>query len=76
MSVARSLRRLLHPQDHGTLEDITLHPQLCDLGPEPFQLLVIIGGELTVTLPTRYTGVPGRGALLGSAASALAEGGG
>lgn len=41
-----SLRRLLHPEDHGTLEDIALHPdlavllaQMLDLLAQPTQLL-------------------------------------
>src|SRR5215213_3900111 len=38
----RSLRRLLDPQDHGSLEDITLHPQLSDLTAQPLQLGVVI----------------------------------
>src|SRR5215213_3831141 len=42
MSVPRSLRRLLDPQDHGSLEDITLHPQLSYLTTQPLQLGVVV----------------------------------
>src|SRR3954471_14689084 len=40
-----SPRRLLHPQDHGALEHITLHPQLGVLNPQPLQLGKIIPGQ-------------------------------
>src|SRR5438552_1440732 len=41
----RSSRRLLHPQDHGSLEDITLHPQLGVLTLELVQTSTLVGVE-------------------------------
>src|SRR5215217_1131572 len=38
----RSSRRLLDPQDHGSLEDITLHPQLGDLLAQPRKLSAFV----------------------------------
>src|SRR5215213_9768343 len=46
----RSSRRLLDPQDHGSLEDITLHPQLGDLGAQPLELLDVVAGQPASTL--------------------------
>src|SRR5680860_590392 len=45
MKRARSPRRLLHPQDHGALEDIALHPQLGVLAAQPLQLLDVRDGQ-------------------------------
>src|SRR2546428_4615374 len=45
-----SSRRLLDPQDHGSLEDITLHPQLHDIATELVKLASLIAREsLSVT---------------------------
>src|SRR4249919_658754 len=41
----RSSRRLLDPQDHGSLEDVALHPQLGVLPLELHQTSTFIGGE-------------------------------
>src|SRR5215207_7789666 len=51
MKRPRSLRRLLHPQDHGSLEDITLHPQLGVLCPQPLELLDVTLGQPLGALP-------------------------
>src|SRR5690242_3688519 len=53
----RSLRRLLHPQDHRALEDITLHPQLGVLRAQPLELLDVTPGQPVTTL----AGLPGAG---------------
>src|SRR5438128_1726989 len=41
----RSPRRLLDPQDHGSLEDIALHLELGDPFPQPHQLGLIVSVE-------------------------------
>src|SRR6266545_4517225 len=41
----RSSRRLLYPQDHGSLEDITLHAQLGDVLAELVQLGAFVDAE-------------------------------
>src|SRR5215831_14387821 len=41
----RSSRRLLDPQDHRSLEDITLHAQLGVLAPEPVELGPLVVAE-------------------------------
>src|SRR3990170_4756633 len=41
----RSSRRLLDPQDHGSLEYITLHPQLVDVLAQLVQLGPLVNGE-------------------------------
>src|SRR3954454_9166447 len=48
MKRPRSLRRLLHPQDHRSLEDIALHPQLGVLRAQPLELL-----DVTARQPLR-----------------------
>jgi len=53
-SVPRSLRRLLYPHDHGSLEDIPFHPQFGVLGPQPLQLLNVTLGQTLDAL----TGLP------------------
>src|SRR3954454_457531 len=47
----RSTRRLLHPQDHGSLEDITLHPQLRVLPLEPDQTSALVDGHALLLAP-------------------------
>ena len=48
----RSLRRLLDPQDHGSLEDITLHLQLRVLCSQPLELLDVAPGQAFCALPS------------------------
>lgn len=43
----QSLRRLLDPEDHGSLEDTTLHPQRRDLLAQLLELLTLIAGQAT-----------------------------
>src|SRR3954454_4010830 len=57
MKRPRSLRRLLHPQDHGSLEDIALHPQLGVLRAQPLELLDVALGQALGALPS----LPGLG---------------
>src|SRR3954453_21665203 len=45
MKRPHSLRRLLHPHDHRSLEDIALHPQLGVLRAQPLELLDVAGGQ-------------------------------
>src|SRR4051812_21896367 len=45
MKRPRSLRRLLHPQDHRSLEDIALHAQLGVLRAQPLELLDVAAGQ-------------------------------
>ena len=51
----RSPRRLFHPQDHGSLEDITLHPQL---GVLPLQPTHIARYDFAGRLPAGITAHP------------------
>src|SRR3954468_10416196 len=51
MGQVRSLRRLLHPPDHRSLEDIALHAQLGVLRAQPFELLDVTGGQAVGALP-------------------------
>src|SRR3954470_23048994 len=55
MGQVRSLRRLLHPPDHRSLEHIALHPQLGVLRPQPLELLDVTGRQALSVLP----GLPG-----------------
>src|SRR4051812_12787671 len=57
MGQVRSLRRLLHPPDHRSLEHITLHPQLGVLRPQPLELLDVAGGQALGAV----AGLPGPG---------------
>lgn len=53
--------RLLHPEDRGSLEDITLHLQLGAPAPQPDQLLAIISGQalgLVALDPVTLTSCP------------------
>src|SRR3954452_17748540 len=45
MGQVRSLRRLLHPQDHRSLEHIALHPQLRVLRAQPLELGDVARGQ-------------------------------
>src|SRR3990170_6294985 len=47
----RSSRRLLDPQDHGSLEYITLHPQLGDVLAQLVQLGPLVDGEAFLLAP-------------------------
>jgi len=44
-------RRLRDPQDHGSFEDVTQHPQLRDVLAEPFPLGGFIEGEALGVTP-------------------------
>src|SRR3954447_16812434 len=46
-----SLRRLLHPPDHRSLEDIALHPQLGVLCAQPLELLDVTGRQALGAAP-------------------------
>src|SRR5437667_7038952 len=52
-----STRRLLHPEDHSSLEDIALHPELCHLAAQLRQLGAVVAGQPLGLTP--FDPVPG-----------------